>query len=243
MSKATATALDEVTEFGPAMLAICDRWRTFVMHFVVCGVGAEAIRRAGFGTATSTPDNDANQAYRLLGDARIQAAVAEETTRWYRIAAAKAVREVHRILDDPKAKDADKLRAADGIIARLDPIVTGMAVRVEHEHTHRIDHGKAAVESLRWMKSMGVSREKLLEYFGHSGLSRYERMLHEENEKAPRKSAVIDVTPPHGAERRAPFHRCGQVWVRRTPPCSLCKLDRRFTMRSSRLLMACAKSR
>jgi hypothetical protein len=111
------TPYEAAPEFGPAMLALSDRWRTFVMNFVVCGVGAEAIRRSGFGTATSTPDNDANQAYRLLGDARIQSAIAEETTKWYRSAAVKAVREVHRILDDPKAKDADKLRSADGILA------------------------------------------------------------------------------------------------------------------------------
>jgi hypothetical protein len=125
-------------EMGEAMAALAnDRWRVWVMHFVVCGVAAEASRRAGFGTATTTDQDFARIGYRLLRNDAIRAAVMEETRRWYYAAAPAAVREVHRILGDPKSKDADKLRAAEGILSRFDPVSTAHVVRVEHEHKHR----------------------------------------------------------------------------------------------------------
>jgi hypothetical protein len=62
--------------------------------------------------------------------------------------------------------------------------VTGQVVRVEGEIRHRVDHGKEAIDALRWMKSLGVSRDKLVEYFGHSGLGRYEAQLNAEDEKS-----------------------------------------------------------
>ncbi|HSV24974.1 MAG TPA: hypothetical protein VLJ17_18315 [Xanthobacteraceae bacterium] len=68
----------------------------------------------------------------MLQDDRIRLAVAEETTRWHRVAAVKAVREVHRILNDPEARDVDKLRAADCLLVRLNPIITGHVMRIEH---------------------------------------------------------------------------------------------------------------
>lgn len=151
MAKAPAPLDDDglpPDTMGDAMLALAnDRWRSFVMHFVVCGVAAEASRRAGFGTGKTTDQDFARIGYRLLRNDGIRAAVMEETRRWYYGAAPAAVREIHRILNDPTSKDADKLRAADGILARFDPVSTAHVVRVEHEHQHR--HSLSADEITR----------------------------------------------------------------------------------------------
>src|SRR5258706_14021363 len=118
-------------EFGAAMLALEHKQRLFVQHYIVCGVGSEACRRAGYGNpATTTNESYANMSYVLRTNARVVAAINEEACKWYRSAMAKAVREAHRILDDPTAKNADKLRAIDGILARCDPIISGQFMRM-----------------------------------------------------------------------------------------------------------------
>jgi hypothetical protein len=163
---------------GPAMEALPKpQWRVWVMNFVVTGNAAEASRRSGFGTESTSDKDFARIGYRLLRRDDVRMAIMEETRNHYHTAAAAAVREVRRILDDPKAKDADKLRAADGILARFDPIITGQVVRVEHEHHHRVDHATATLEALRFLKSLDVPRDKLVEHFGYSGLARYEAQL------------------------------------------------------------------
>jgi hypothetical protein len=40
-----------------------------------------------------------------------------------------------------------------------------------------VNHTDAALDDLKRLMTLGVPREKLLETFGFSGLSRYERML------------------------------------------------------------------
>jgi hypothetical protein len=133
---------------GPAMAALAnDRHRAFVMHYVVVGVAAEAARRAGFGNEKTIDKDYARIGYRLLRNDAIRAAVMEETRAHYHVAAAAAVREVRRILDSPTAKDADKLRAADSILARFDPVTTNQVMRIEHEHRHR--HSLSADEITR----------------------------------------------------------------------------------------------
>ncbi len=191
MSKAVAhKETDEPTTLGPAMEALSDKRRNFVMQFVIHGNGAKAARLAGYGGADSSNLTQAKLGYRLRQEPTIQAAITEEVRKYYHSAAAAAVREINRILDDPKAKDADKLRAADGILARIDPIVTGQVMRIEHEHHVHVDHTAAALESLRFLKSMDVPREKLIEQFGYSGLPRYEKMLVEEDIKAGKVKVI-----------------------------------------------------
>ena len=54
-------------------------------------------------------------------------------------------------------------------------------------------HTEEAVLQLKAFKVLGVSREKLVEMFGHSGLSRYEGMLAElEARNASRETKLIE---------------------------------------------------
>lgn len=58
----------------------------------------------------------------------------------------------------------------------------------EQHHVHEmhvtVDHNQEAIASLRAFKDLGVSREKLLELYGWSGLGRYEKMIEDEDRKS-----------------------------------------------------------
>lgn len=124
--------------FGAAMQALSsDKQRLFVMYWVLTGNNAEACRRAGFGTPETDAGGFARMGWHLSQNPRIQAAVVEEAKRWFRSAAPAAVAVYHEVMADPEAKHADKLRAADAVMARVDPIVLAQVVKVEHEHNHR----------------------------------------------------------------------------------------------------------
>jgi phage terminase small subunit len=138
MVTAAARKLDtEPVEYGPAMLALNERQREFVIAFVMGGVGTKAVRLAGYGNPKWTKDHYARAAYQLRQRDSVRAAIAEESHRWLRSGEPVAVAFYYRILADPKAKNADKLRAADAIMARCDPITTNQLIAVQHEHHHR----------------------------------------------------------------------------------------------------------
>jgi phage terminase small subunit len=122
--------------YGEAMAGLpSDRWRLFVWNFVLTGNSAESYRRAGYNV---TSDQDAARSgFRLMRDGRIQAAIMEESLRWFRAAAPAAVKAYHDVLTDKNAKAADRLRAADAVMARVDPIQTAHRIEVQHEHRHR----------------------------------------------------------------------------------------------------------
>jgi hypothetical protein len=64
-------------------------------------------------------------------------------------------------------------------------------MQVDHFH-HDVDHGKAAVEALRYLKKLQVPRAVLVEQFGHSGLARYEAQLAAEDEAAAGAAKLIE---------------------------------------------------
>jgi phage terminase small subunit len=139
MARAVAREFDaEPTEYGPAMAALgSDKMRSFVMFFVICGSGAEAARRAGYSPAGATAETYAKHAWQLCQKDSIRAAIMEETRRWFHVAAPAAVKVYHDVLTNPEAKDQDRLRAADAVMARVDPVMTGQVIQVEHQHHHR----------------------------------------------------------------------------------------------------------
>src|SRR5262249_22772108 len=63
-------------------------------------------------------------------------ALMEETRKWFHSAAPAAVEVDHDVLTSEKARDVDKLRAADAVMARVDPVTTSQVVQVNHEHRH-----------------------------------------------------------------------------------------------------------
>ena len=47
-----------------------------------------------------------------------------------------------------------------------------------------VNHTDSALQDLRTLIGLGVAREKLVEIFGFSGLSRYEKMLEEQDRRS-----------------------------------------------------------
>jgi phage terminase small subunit len=176
--------------WGPAMAALDDRRRAFVlaMYEVPRGFGAAtaAARMAGFGTPQSSALSMAVKASKLMHDHRVLAALAEEDKRRIKACAPRAVRALELLVEDPTHKGHE--RAISEILGRVHPIETRHTIDV----VHHVDHDAEAVAQLRTLKSLGVVREKLIEIFGFSGLGRYERMLAIEDEK--KGGAVIEGT-------------------------------------------------
>jgi hypothetical protein len=184
-------------EFGPAMLALPSaKWQNFVVAFVLYGLdAANAVQAAGFCKAGSTPETRAKQAWRLTSDARVQAAILELGKQHLHVLVPRALQTYEKAMTDPHVKGADRLRAADAIMLRVYGNTTNVHMQVEHTHHHQIDHTAAALEALRYFKSLGVPRSTLVEQFGESGLGRYERMIELEDQNSA-NHALIDVTPP-----------------------------------------------
>jgi hypothetical protein len=160
-------------EMGEAMRALPnERWRDFVRYYLTgkpLRGAAEAYRRAGFQAGDTL--NDARNAYQLLHDDRMQRALAEESRKHYRAAIPGAVEAVKEILADPDHKD--RARIAQGLLDRVDPLIT----RHEMGVTHRVlSADDEALEELRAARHLGASREKLIELFGGNYLPKLEQM-------------------------------------------------------------------
>jgi len=164
VTTALARRDDDRASYGPCMLALAsDRDRSFAMFFVIHGSAAESARRAGFGRENSTAETFAKIGYRKMQHPAMQAAVAEETRNWFRAAAPAAARTYHRVLEDPKAKDQDRLRAADAVMARVDPVTTAHTVQVQHEHRHKHELSASEVTAriLELASRVGIDVAKL----------------------------------------------------------------------------------
>ena len=158
-------------QLGPAVRALPnEEWRKFCFALVTGPGGhgryARAARAAGMGKG-STPTNLAKIAWRMAHDDRMIAAIAEEARKHLRGAHPEAVNALHNLIRDPAARDHG--RAVLALLDRVDPIVSKQNIEV----THRlIDPDMEALEELRAMRVLGVSREKLIENFGGNYLAR-----------------------------------------------------------------------
>lgn len=172
----------EGTTWGPAMAALpSDRHRRFVLALYEIppswGCNAKAARMAGWGLETSTAAMMANIGCRLAHDERILAAIAEEDKKRIRASAPRAIRALQAMVEDPTHKGHE--RAVGMVLDRAHPLQTHHTVDVHHH----VDHDAEAVAQLRLLRGLGVVREKLIETFGFTGLSRYERLLAIEDAK------------------------------------------------------------
>jgi phage terminase small subunit len=172
----------EGTDWGPCMKALrSDRHRAFVLALYAIrpgyGANVKAAKMAGFGTDRTTAKGWSVIASCLAHDEKIQAAMREEDQKRIRASAPRAVRALSNLVEDPEHRD--HCRAIGMVLDRTHPIETQHTITVNH----RIDHDAEAVAQLRMMKRLEVARHKLEEMFGYSGLSRYERMLEEQDGK------------------------------------------------------------
>jgi hypothetical protein len=160
-------------ELGEAMRSLPnEKWRDFVRYYLTgkpLRGAAEAYRKAGFKACDTL--NDARNAYQLLHDDRMQRAIAEESRKHYRAAIPGAVEAVKEILADPDHKD--RARIAQGLLDRVDPLIT----RHEMGVTHRVlSADDEALEELKAARHLGASRERLLELFGGNYLPKLEAL-------------------------------------------------------------------
>ena len=185
-------------ELGPAAQACSERERRFAFLIAInaCESATAAAARAGYGK-TSRKGLTVT-AHELLHRERVAAAVSEFTRNAFRGLEPVCVAKIRRIVENEKHRDHAKVclsllsRFGYGEQTRTELNVTG---------TVTVDHTGAALDDLRKLKSLGFSREQLLEIFGSFGLDRYERMLAERDARAPR---VIDhragETPAGGVD-------------------------------------------
>jgi hypothetical protein len=162
-------------QLGPAMRALPnDQWRRFALELVTGPPGhgryARAARIAGFGKGSS-PSNVAKIAWRMAHDERCIAAITEESRKYLRAGHPEAVAALLNMIRDDGHRDHGK--AVLSLLDRVDPIVSKQNIEV----THRVvDPDQEALEELRALRQLGVSREKMIETFGGNGLARLERL-------------------------------------------------------------------
>lgn len=185
-------------ELGPAMRALPnDRWRAFVEFYLLetytnrhknnYGPQAVAARKAGFGSPKSTPRALAHIGWRLMRDDRMIAGIAEESRKLLRAGAPEAVRAVHAGIRNPDHKDHARFVAM--LLDRADPVESKQLIEVTHKH---LDPDQEALEELRALRSLGTSREKLIDLFGTNGLDRLERREAADTSRRAASAKLID---------------------------------------------------
>jgi hypothetical protein len=178
-------------QLGPAMRALPnDQWRAFCHELITGKPGhgryARAARVAGFGK-TSTTTNVAKIAWKIAHDDRMIAAITEESRKYLRGGHPEAVNALLAMIRDSGHRDHG--RAVLSLLDRVDPVVSKQTVDV----THRIiDPDQEALEELRALRHLGVSREKMIETFGGNGLARLERLETADVARRMADATVID---------------------------------------------------
>ncbi|MCA1474768.1 hypothetical protein [Bradyrhizobium sp. NBAIM08] len=188
---APAPAKPDWGQLGPAMRALPnDQWRAFCHELITGKPGhgryARAARAAGFGK-DSTTTNVAKIAWKIAHDDRMIAAIAEESRKYLRGSHPEAVAALLAMIRDSKHRDHG--RAVLSLLDRVDPVVSKQTVDI----THRIvDPDAEALEELRALRQLGVSREKMIETFGGNGLARLERLEAADAARRAMEAKLID---------------------------------------------------
>jgi phage terminase small subunit len=156
------------TQGGPAMLAITEKQRCYVLALFEApkahGSGVFAAKAAGYGTPTSTRHSLAQMAHQLNSDPKIQAAISEVSKQFLGVLGPHAVRALKRILDDPKHREHG--RALGIVMDRVSPVQSTATVKVEHEHslsTSQMHHIMERIEALSAKFMMALPAPKIIE--------------------------------------------------------------------------------
>jgi phage terminase small subunit len=179
---------------GPKMLACNERQRVFAFAYAVgiASSAAGAARLAGYSDPESSksglPSNSLNsRAHQLLHTPKIVEAIEEICRTEFRNLIPLVISSAKQLLMNPEHRDHAK--TVMGLLSRLG---YGEKSQVDVNVAVEVDHNAEALEQLRILKGLGVSRDKLLETFGHSGLGIYEAKLAALNAKEPK---VIEHLP------------------------------------------------
>lgn len=161
-------------ELGPKMQACSERERKFVWFYVTNEGppnGAQAARDAGYADSSEAAKVRGSE---LLHRERVILALEEVGKKAFRGLLGPAVKAAAELINNPKHVDHSK--AVFTTLARLG-LGEKSEVAINHTGEITVNHTDQALTDLRTLIGLGVAREKLVEIFGFSGLSRYEKML------------------------------------------------------------------
>ncbi|WP_407160165.1 hypothetical protein [Bradyrhizobium sp. STM 3557] len=135
MANSTQNVSVERTNFGPAMQALTEKQRRYVLELFNApkahGSGVHAARAAGYGTASSSRQSIAQLAYQLNQDPKVQAAIQEVSKAYLTVLGPHAVRALKKVLDNPGHRDFG--RALGIVMDRVSPVESKAVVKVEGE--------------------------------------------------------------------------------------------------------------
>lgn len=166
-------------DLGPKMQACSDRERKFVWALAtgLADTATEAARQAGYSDPGKASAAIRVTAHALMHRERVIEAIEEVTRREFRSLIAPALAATRAMLTN--RDHPDHAKTVQSMLSRLGfGERTGVDVKVSGEV--RLNHTDQALADLRTLLELGVAREKLVEIFGYSGLTRYEKMLGEQ---------------------------------------------------------------
>lgn len=175
------TALDDIPVMPPfdelpETLRVLrdDRHRKFVWAYMMGGAnGQDSARWAGFSDVGAGSAKVRASVLLLRDD--IQAAMRELGQRYLFNLMPKALTTLKGLLESQNPMDRGK--AVERVLNRVKGFAEQNKIEMEVKGEITVNHTTAALEDLRSLLALGVSREKLIETFGASGLARYESML------------------------------------------------------------------
>ena len=146
-------------KFGPAMKALSERHRKFVIDFLANGGrnASEAYRQAGY-TSSNTDTIKAN-AWRLLHDPRTQAAILEETKKRVTGSGPFAIETLIQMLDSPSITAKDRIRCAELLLNR-----GGFHAQTEHKVSveHTLNTSELADKIKTLSAELGLDADRFL---------------------------------------------------------------------------------
>lgn len=170
--------MDLPAQLGPKMLACSERERRFVWEFLLNGMedASDAARKAGCSDPGPHSSAIRVRGHELRHRPRVIEAMQEVARAHFGGLLLPSVLACEDMILNPKHPDRAKMALA---VLSAHGLGDRTKVDVNFSGEVNVNHTDAALEDLRRMLALRVPRETLLEVFGHSGLTRYERMLAE----------------------------------------------------------------
>lgn len=162
-------------DYGEAVNSLPAREKRFVLAFMDEPPSLDAPMNAAIAAGYENPRREAAA---LLKDRGILAALRELGCAAVLAQIPAAIAAINDTIDEPYNKN--RLKAAEMILNRFDPIVQRLEVKTES-----INREEITLDHLRHLIEIGVERAVLVREFGEFGLQRYQKMLDAQAAKAP----------------------------------------------------------
>jgi phage terminase small subunit len=154
-------------EWGPALAALTDKQRKFVLELHAgpngYGTGVRAVKAAGYGIETSDEAVFRVMAAQALSDPKIQAALRELGPKAISAEGFQSIANIAAIANDAKVKPETRLKANIALLSHAFPAETSHVVKVEKSEPILIIT-EAVIERIRLLASRaGLDPQKQIE--------------------------------------------------------------------------------